>query len=249
LKERERAAARLGGYVLAGGRSSRMGRDKARLPLVGQPLVAHAVAKLLRVTGEANILAGSAPGDAALQQFGPLVCDNHPGCGPMAGIEAALRHSAHEWNLILPVDVPFLPAAFLDAWVRHVLDRIGGRSPVALFRVGELPQPTVLLVRREVAPVLTAALGRGEFKVLPALQRATRELAPGDACAGESVPYILSVSDGLGFSDRFEGAGAASWQVLTDAQRRAKSLWFANLNTPEEFAEAERHLDALDRFD
>jgi molybdopterin-guanine dinucleotide biosynthesis protein A len=33
---------------------------------------------------------------------------------------------------------------------------------------------------------------------------------------------------------------------MTDAQQAAKHLWFANLNTPEDFAEAERHVDALD---
>jgi molybdopterin-guanine dinucleotide biosynthesis protein A len=33
---------------------------------------------------------------------------------------------------------------------------------------------------------------------------------------------------------------------LTKAQRAARHLWFANLNTPQEFAEAERHVDALD---
>jgi molybdopterin-guanine dinucleotide biosynthesis protein A len=37
-----------------------------------------------------------------------------------------------------------------------------------------------------------------------------------------------------------------AWWAVTEAQQAAKHLWFANLNTPEEFAEAGRHLDALD---
>ena len=46
-----------------------------------------------------------------------------------------------------------------------------------------------------------------------------------------------------------EGPGEGDlerWQVLTEMQQEARHLWFANLNTPEEFAEAEKHLDALD---
>ncbi len=46
-------------------------------------------------------------------------------------------------------------------------------------------------------------------------------------------------------STRGKGTGEA-WRYTTEAQQAAKRLWFANLNTPEEFAEAERFVDALD---
>jgi molybdopterin-guanine dinucleotide biosynthesis protein A len=231
-----------------------MGRDKALLEFAGRPLVAHAVAKLRRVTGEANILAGEAPGNPALRQFGPLICDEHPACGPMGGIEAALRHSAHDWNLILPVDVPFLPAAFLDSWVRGIVAKSGRRPPVALFRVDNIPQPTLLIIHRQVAPRLTAALAAGEFKLLPVLQRTVAELAEPDAPPDDALTCMFWVHENLRFGGSFgdfhrPSPAAQPWQVLTDAQRRAQALWFANLNTPEEFAEAERHVEALDPLD
>src|ERR1039457_2185492 len=87
----------ISGYVLAGGRSSRMGTDKALLQLAGKPLIAHAVAKLRRICADVHIL-GSKP---ALAAFAPLVPDLHPNCGPVGGMEAALAHSTQDWSLIL----------------------------------------------------------------------------------------------------------------------------------------------------
>ncbi|XWK49511.1 NTP transferase domain-containing protein [Tunturiibacter empetritectus] len=71
----------VGGYVLAGGKSSRMGRDKALLELAGKPLVRHAVTKLRRVCMDVRILSGN----PELAAYAPIVADLHPGCGPMGG--------------------------------------------------------------------------------------------------------------------------------------------------------------------
>jgi molybdopterin-guanine dinucleotide biosynthesis protein A len=247
VEETGRAVARVGGYVLAGGRSSRMGREKALLELADRPLIAHAVAKLRRVTGEANILAGEAPGNPALGAFGPLVFDLHPGCGPMAGIEAALSHSSHDWNVILPVDVPFLPATYLQWWVELVTRADRPRSPVAMFYVDGRPQTALLLVRRQVRPFLTEALGRGTYKLYPVLEEAVRQLAAPGAPLEETIPYLFPVGEILD-SAGSQGSTARlqAWQLLAEAQRRGQSMWFANLNTPGDFARAAEHLNALD---
>jgi molybdopterin-guanine dinucleotide biosynthesis protein A len=203
--------------VLAGGRGSRMGRDKALLQLAGRPLIDHAVAKLRRMCGEVYILAGeqlaAANGrNAALAAYAPLVYDLHPGCGPIAGVEAALAHSSQEWNLILPVDMPLLPTAFLGEWVRRAV----GRSPerVALFEVGGRTQAMPLLIHRDAGAYLSRAMERGEYTLLAALEGAAMESGAG--------PDI---------------------SVLSAGERQG---WFANLNTPEEFAAAEAHVDSLD---
>jgi len=163
----------------------------------------------------------------------------------MAGIEAALEHSQHDWNLILPVDVPFLPAAILEWWVGMVLRQ--ERSPVAFFRVDGAPQPALLLVRREVRPFVTDAIGQGMYKLLPVFEEAARRLAPAGAPAWTTVPYILLIDEHTRFGNReVSPAGAKSWQDLTDSQRKAQPLWFANLNTPRDFANAAEHVDALD---
>jgi molybdopterin-guanine dinucleotide biosynthesis protein A len=235
-----RAPEEVGGYVLAGGKSSRMGRDKALLELAGKPLALHAVTKLRRVCGDVHILSNR----AELEAFAPLVRDLHEGCGPMGGLEAALEHSRLEWSLFTPVDIPFLPSAFLDDWVREVVGLETAR--VAMFTVGSVPQPLFCLLHREVRPFVREAMQRGAYKVFPVLEAAATELAVrqgvgvGDAFLNRIWDEDAEFAAGPG------GGEGESWRMLTEAQEKARRLWFANLNTPEEFAEAEEHVDALD---
>lgn len=228
--------------MLAGGQSSRMGRDKAWLELAGMPLVLHAVTKLQRVCRDVAVL-GS---DEALQAYAPVVSDLHPGCGPMSGIEAALVHSAFDWNMILPVDVPFLPTSLLRHWAGATISQ-GRRdgTRMAMFVVEGVAQPALLMVHREVAPYLSVSLGRGEYKMEPALSAAAEGLAVKLGVPAQQVlrKWAWDAKSELTVGESFP-AGPA-WVVPTEAQQEAKHLWFANLNTPEEFAKAERHLGAL----
>jgi molybdenum cofactor guanylyltransferase len=236
--------AEVGGYVLAGGKSTRMGRDKALIELAGTPLLRHAVKKLRRVCMDVRVL-GANPDFAA---YAPIVPDLHPDCGPLGGMEAALTHSVFDWNLFMPVDMPFLPSAFLHHWVRRTLmdEKRGAR--LAMFIVDGVPQPVLAMVHRDVGPFVTSAVERGEFKLYPVLERAGRELAAKQGVllgvAFRNMPW----NDQSTFwaTPNLSGPRLEAWLATTEAQQAAKHLWFANLNTPEEFAEAEKHLDALD---
>jgi molybdopterin-guanine dinucleotide biosynthesis protein A len=215
-----------------------MGREKALLELGGKPLVAHAVEKLRRFCSDVFILTAS----QALSDFAPTVPDQHLGCGPMGGMEAALSHSQHDWNLILPVDVPFLPTVLIETWAATALnDGQATGTRIAMFEVDGLPQPALLMLHRDVAPYLTASLERGEFKVGPTLHYAAADLA---AMRGLEPDVVLRRWQ-LGSKDDLPATGAV-WGALTEAQKRSRNLWFANLNTPEEFENARANLDALD---
>jgi Molybdopterin-guanine dinucleotide biosynthesis protein A len=211
------------GYVLAGGKSSRMGQDKALLELAGKPLVLRAVEKLRRVCAEVSILGSR----EELEAYAPLVRDLHEGCGPLGGVEAALAHSTKAWNLLMAVDMPFLPLGLLDAWVRDVIEKEWAR--VALFTVDGRSQPALCLVHRKVAPFVNGAIERGEFKLLPVLMEATEQLA-----ARHGVDRSETLLDFL----CGEGSGGLERWAPTKVQRRSAHLWFANLNTPEEFGAA-----------
>jgi molybdopterin-guanine dinucleotide biosynthesis protein A len=216
------------GYVLAGGKSSRMGQDKALLELAGKPLVLRAVEKLRQVCAEVSILGNRED----LAAYAPLVRDLHEGCGPLGGIEAALAHSTRAWNLLMAVDMPFLPVGFLDAWVRSVMEREGAR--VALFTVEGRPQPALCLVHREIAPFVSAAIERGEFKLFPVFVEAAKELAARRGVELDETLLNFPWDGDLSVSDR----GLKGW-TPTEVQERERHLWFANLNTPEDFAAAE----------
>jgi molybdopterin-guanine dinucleotide biosynthesis protein A len=233
----------LAGFVLAGGRSSRMGQDKALLPLDSVPLIQRAVWKLRKLTSQVCIL-GNRP---ELSPFAPLVPDLRESCGPLGGMEAALSHTLYDWSLVLPVDMPFLPAALLRCWANIVVSRPSAR--VACFVVDDVPQPALCLLHREMLPFLTEAAQQGRFKLYPALVQAALQLATRSGSASDAVflQRRWMVNAALPLLRELQAeAGEESREFLSPAQRAASNLWFENLNTPEQFAEAQQHLDAVE---
>lgn len=97
-------------FVLAGGKSSRMGSDKAFLELAGRTLLARSLDLALAVTNDVRIV-GDPEKFAA---FGPVVPDVYPARGPLGGIHAALSACPTDYNLILAVDLPFIELGFLQ---------------------------------------------------------------------------------------------------------------------------------------
>src|ERR1700740_2341073 len=97
------------GFVLAGGRSSRMGTDKAFLELDGRSLLVRSLELLRALTPEVCIV-GPAEKFSA---YGPVIEDVYARRGPLAGIQAALTASTTELNLILAVDLPLVTESLL----------------------------------------------------------------------------------------------------------------------------------------
>lgn len=150
-------------FVLCGGRSTRMGTDKAFVLLEGCTLLERALATARAVSSDARIVCAGERGDAAkFETFAPVVEDVFRGCGPLGGIHAALRSSSAELNVMLAVDVPFVPGALLEFQLARA------RSSTALVivpRAGGGWQPLCGVYRPEFADVAEAALGAGRNKI------------------------------------------------------------------------------------
>lgn len=148
-------------YVLAGGRSSRMGEDKAFITLAGRTLLEAALAKASAVA-DAVYLVGPA---AKFSGLGiPLVEDRFSGAGPLAGIHAALSATTGELNLVMGLDTPFLSEEFLRYLVQQAQD-FG--ATVTVPRAAGHFEPLCAVYRREFAAVAEAALRRGEYRIAP----------------------------------------------------------------------------------
>jgi molybdopterin-guanine dinucleotide biosynthesis protein A len=115
MEQRLRPASRAG-FVLVGGNSARMGRDKALLPFGGATLAEHVATQVEAAAGSVTLV-GDPERYRAMRY--PLIADVHPGCGPLGGIEAALAASNARWNLVVACDMPGLTAQFL----RSLLER------------------------------------------------------------------------------------------------------------------------------
>jgi len=121
--------------ILAGGHSSRMGRDKALIEVDGRSLLQQQI-ELLRRLGPSQLLLSCRPG---AYQPGPgvvLVADNFPGNGPLAGIERGLQTTSTGLLLVLAVDMPSMS----EACLRSLLDACA-RSRGIVPLVDEKPEP------------------------------------------------------------------------------------------------------------
>jgi len=156
----ENAPARdLTAFVLAGGKSTRMGADKAFVDYEGRTLRAWALGLARSVASDVRIV-GSKEKFAA---FAPVVEDVFRDCGPLGGIHAALRTSPTELNLVLAVDTPFVSQAFL----RYLITQARGASDAAVVvpRAGGSRQPLCAIYRREFVDAAESALRAGRNRI------------------------------------------------------------------------------------
>jgi molybdenum cofactor guanylyltransferase len=145
-------------FILAGGKSMRMGTDKAFVVLDGRTLLERALEVARSVTGDVRIV-----GDRAkFAAFAPVVEDVFQACGPLGGIHAALQATRAELNLMLAVDVPFVTEELLT----YLIDRArNAAASVTVPRVGGRWQPLCAVYRREFADVAEKALCARRYKI------------------------------------------------------------------------------------
>lgn len=99
------------GFVLVGGRSTRMGRDKALLPLGGKTFAQHIAEQVKHSAGSATLIGSP----ALYSNLGfPVIADLIPGAGPLGGLYTALENSAADWNLVVACDMPNLTSGLFD---------------------------------------------------------------------------------------------------------------------------------------
>lgn len=145
-------------FILSGGKSSRMGSDKAFLELGGKPLIARAVELVRQVTDQVRIV-GDPQKFAA---FAPTVSDILVDRGPLGGIHAALASGPAELNLILAVDLPFLNCRLL----KYLLaEAESSHATVTVPRSNGYYQPLCAVYRPEFAELAERALAEGKNKI------------------------------------------------------------------------------------
>jgi molybdopterin-guanine dinucleotide biosynthesis protein A len=198
------------GFVLAGGKSTRMGGDKALMPFCGRPMVEIAAEKLRSFCAEVSI-AGNRDD---LAGYADVVHETRLEAGPAAGVEAGLKAARQEWVLFVPVDVPLVPVELLRRWASAVVNE-GKDGLVMSHLYGVVNQPAFCMLRRECSDRFSAGLDAGE--------RRLSRLLHFQLNAGEF--YLTHDMDELYGENRPED--------------ELVGRWFANVNTPEDLAEAE----------
>ena len=151
-----------------------MGRDKALLPYRGRTLVEWVAGQVRDAAGEVRLV-------GAPERYGhleiPCIKERYAGCGPLSGIEAALREGGAEWSLILACDMPGVAAPFL----KELLARVGPDidAVVAVDEAGRI-EPLCAVYSARALTAVQQALETGSFAVRDVLHslRLTRVPAP-----------------------------------------------------------------------
>lgn len=145
------------GAVLAGGKSSRMGSDKALLEFRGKPFIQRAVESMQQVFDRVAVISPYRREYDFLDV--PIVPDLVSDCGPLGGIFTALESAKSDRVFVAPCDSPMLSAEL----IRRILVRAGGRSAVA--SIGGRTQPLIGQFKKKDLLVLKDLLARGMYRV------------------------------------------------------------------------------------
>ena len=151
--------------LLAGGKSSRMGRDKSMLPVNGQLLWQRQVA-ILRATEPVELfISGKMDGPYAGCGI-EILSDEFPDGGPLAGIASALRRCASEYLLVLAVDMPAMTGDFLLTLIEESQRMTAGVIPAEGMKDGSRHlEPLAAIYPRAASRFADECLCAGERKM------------------------------------------------------------------------------------
>ena len=146
--------------VLCGGRSRRMGWDKAQLEQGGQTLLSRTAHLMEEVAGAVWLACGSEP---RYEDLGyPLVLDKESGLGPLEGLRVGLEKLEGEWLLAVACDMPALDAKLFPPLLNAALE---ADVDLVVYRGEDGDEPLCALYRRTVLPAVCASLSEGRHRM------------------------------------------------------------------------------------
>jgi molybdopterin-guanine dinucleotide biosynthesis protein A len=194
--------------IQAGGKSSRMGEDKALKPFLGRPLIQHVIDRLTPIADEL-IVTTNRPAEYEFLNL-RLVPDLKPGRGALGGLYTAIESATSPLVAVVACDMPFASPMLFEGALRLMVEE---EADVVIAKTEEGYEPLHALYRRETClPAIESAIDADQWKVISWFPQ---------------VKVRLLTSDEV---KSFDPSGLCFW----------------NLNTPEEFIEAEQQARLLD---
>src|SRR5262245_32996927 len=152
------------GFVTAGGRSSRMGRDKAWLELGGRPMIAHVLDALRPVVTDIAVIANRDEYGALGVQIVP---DTNRGIGPIEAVRTSLAASRCDRVLLVGCDLPFVTSDLFS----YLSNQAGRYQSVVPLDRDNMPEPLCAIYSRSSLPEVERMIEAGEFKISPLFER------------------------------------------------------------------------------
>ena len=174
------ASANIEAFVLAGGKSSRMGKDKGLLPLKGRPMISYVLKALNEMALPVRIIANQ----SGYENFGYQVLqDEIPGNGPLGGLYTAFQHTTADHVLLLGCDMPLVNSEALCM----LLNSAGAAHITAASKEGQV-NPLFAIYPKDFAGELKERMDRGDLKMSDFILKTSHILV---TSIGEKLPWAL----------------------------------------------------------
>ncbi len=147
--------------ILAGGKGSRLGQDKAFLVLDGEPLIARTVARLAQLSDDIIVVTNQPAPYRALGLTARLVPDERPGVGALMGLYSGLKAATCAYAVAVACDMPFLNLALL----RHMHSLAEGYD-VVVPRLGRYQEPLHAVYSKRCLPNIERQLHQGRRRIV-----------------------------------------------------------------------------------
>lgn len=162
----------LSAIILTGGKSRRMGQDKALLVFESHSLLQRAVS--LCQASCRHVVISSNTSTHTMGDI-PLIADEIPDCGPMGGLYSCLKNTPTTWSFLLSVDAPFVPPAFINYLWQNTH---GYEAVVPVHQNGK--EPLVALYHKNILGMLEQCLQASEYKMHSLLQQINTHFVKAD---------------------------------------------------------------------
>jgi len=173
------------GIILAGGKSSRMGTNKALLQYRGLPFIQHIINTMKPLVD--HIIIVGKPKEYSDLNF-RCVDDIIPDSGPVAGIHAGLENSTTQYNLVLSCDIPLISEKIL----KELIDNIDENKDVVMIESNEQPHPLIAVYQKHCKDLFDDLLTVGKNRLLSALDQLNVKTI---SLSDPNAPYVTNIND------------------------------------------------------
>ncbi|MEM1135056.1 MAG: molybdenum cofactor guanylyltransferase [Bacteroidota bacterium] len=154
-------------FILCGGKSKRMEKEKGIISFEGMPFVLCIINALKPITNNIKLITGN----NIYRQFGyPLKADIYPDKGPVGGIFTALSYSETDINLILSCDIPLITTEILKILL---FQHEQTQSKITIAEGEKRAHPLIGIYSKEVIPTFKACIQDNELKLFNAIKKCT----------------------------------------------------------------------------
>lgn len=168
------------GIILAGGQSSRMGQNKALMRMSGVTVIERIASELDKIVDELLIVTNS------LREYDflkiQLVEDEQKGKGPLAGIQAGLKASRSDQNLIVACDMPFISTSLGQFLLEELRD-----YQAAIPKLDGRIHPLFGAYHKDVLPMVTQCLANNELRIQSLLHHVQVKMVTEDMLGSQGI--------------------------------------------------------------